>query len=81
MTGKITPALSMVSSRDSFSDWLASSSKDLWLCWGALGKGISIYLPAIRYTGNQPGDADGFQTEDLPFQATGLDGEAFITVF
>jgi hypothetical protein len=81
MTGKITPPLSLVASRDSFSDWLASSSKDLWLCWGAVGKGISIYLPAIRYTGNQPGDTDGFQTEDLPFQATGLDGEAYISVF
>ena len=79
--GKIVPALSLVASRDSFSDWLSSTSKPLWLCWGTPGKGISLFFPAARYTGNEPGDVDGFQTEGIPFDPTGADGEVYLDVF
>ncbi|MBI4184914.1 MAG: hypothetical protein HY521_13065, partial [Proteobacteria bacterium] len=37
--GRIVPNLVLVSSRDAFSDWLASASRSLWLRWGsAAGK-------------------------------------------
>lgn len=81
MSGTIVPPLSLISARDSFSDWLGSVSKPLWLCWGALGSGVSLYWPGIRYTGNAPGDVDGFPTESLPWQATGLDSELYISIF
>lgn len=81
MTGSITPALSMVAVMDAITDWISSSSKPLWLCYGSVGSGVSIYLPAIRYTGNQPGDSDGFAVETLPFQAIGDDLEAMICFF
>lgn len=77
-TGKITPALSMIATMDAITDWVSSTSKPLWLCWGTAGAGVSIYCPAIRYTGNEPGDADGFAVEGLPFQMTGDDLEVLI---
>lgn len=80
-TGKITPALSLVATMDAVSDWLGSVSKPLWLCWGPVGQGVSIFLPAIRYTGNQPTSVDGFESEDLPFQATGDDLEILLNLF
>jgi hypothetical protein len=81
MTGKITPALSLLATMNAVSDWLASTSKPLWLCWGAPGQGVSIYLPAIRYTGNEPSSVNGFEAEGLPFRATGDDLEVLICFF
>lgn len=80
-TGKITPALSMIATMDAITDWITSTSKPLWLCWGAAGSGVSIFIPALRYTGNEPGDSGGFAVEGLPFQATGDDLEVLITFF
>jgi hypothetical protein len=80
-TGKITPALSMIATMDAITDWVNSTSKPLWLCWGAVGSGVSIYIPALRYTGNEPADADGFAVEGLPFQLTGDDLEVIINFF
>jgi hypothetical protein len=81
MTGRITPCLTHITSRDAFSDWLAQTSKALVLAWGtATGKKIALLLPALRYTGNEPGDVNGYQVEGIPFRATGLDTEVFISV-
>lgn len=80
-TGKITAALSMISTMDAVADWAASTSKPLWLCWGAVGSGVSIFIPALRYIGNEPGDSDGFAVEGLPFQLTGDDLEMLINFF
>ena len=51
------------------------------LAWGTTtGKKIALLFPALRYTGNEPGDVNGYQVEGIPFRATGLDTELFISV-
>jgi hypothetical protein len=81
MAGRITPCLTHISSRDSFSDWLAGNQKALVLAWGsATGKKIALLLPAVQFTGNEPGDVNGYQTEGVPFRATGLDVELFLSI-
>ena len=42
------------------------------------GRRISLYFPALRYTGHEETDVRGFAAESLPFQATGLDDEAWL---
>lgn len=80
-TGKITPALTLNSTRNAVSDFVNSVSKPLWLCWGAVGSGVSLYLPGIRYTGYAPDAIGDFEAEGLPFQAVGDDLEALLTFF
>lgn len=81
MTGRIVPCVTHISSRDAFADWLAQTPKTLVLAWGTMtGKKIALLFPALRYTGNEPGDVNGYQVEGIPFRATGLDTELFISV-
>lgn len=77
--GRIMPNLVLNSARDAFSDWLASTSRALWLHWGpAAGQMVSLYFPALRYTGNEPGDVRGFAAEGIPFRSVAEDGEVFL---
>lgn len=81
-SGRIMANLALNSVRDAFGDWLAGTARDLWLCWGpASGQRCSIYLPGIRYSGNEEGDVRGFAAEGLPFTARGEDAEAFLCFF
>jgi len=81
MTGRIVPCLTHTATRDAFADWIAQTPRALVLAWGsATGKKISLLMPALRYTGNEPGDVDGYQVEGIPFRATGLDNELLICV-
>jgi hypothetical protein len=80
-TGRIVPPVLPLASSDPFADWRNSVSRDLWLNWGsAAGKRVSFFFPAIRYTGHEESDNRGFAARTLPFQATGLDDELWITV-
>lgn len=77
--GRIMPNLVLNSSRNAFDDWLSSTSRALWLHWGpAAGKMVSIYMPELRYTGNEPGDSKGFATEGIPWRSVEEDGEIFL---
>ncbi|BBK44124.1 hypothetical protein STVA_41440 [Allostella vacuolata] len=81
-TGSITPNLTLNSARDAFSDWLGSTSRALWLNWGpAAGKRVSLYFPALRYTGNTPGETRGFATEQIPFRSVAEDGEVWMCIY
>lgn len=81
-SGRIVPNTTLLSSRDAFSDWLASTSRDLWLDWGpAAGKRISMYFPALRYTGNEPTDVRGFAAEGIPFRSVEADAGVFLSVY
>lgn len=78
-TGRIVPNLVAVSSRDAFSDWLAGTSRALWLSWGSTnGNRISLYMPQCRYQGNEAGDVRGFATEGIPFRSIETDAEIFL---
>jgi len=79
ITGTITPPLTLAATRNAFADWIAGTTKPLWLCWGsASGKMVSIFIPSLLYTGNQPGNTNGRETEQLPFQVV---GPIYIAVF
>ena len=80
-TGRITPNLVLLSARDTFSDWLNSQSRALSLTWGpAAGKRVTMFMPGLRYTGNQEEDVRGFRAEGVPFQAAGNDSELMVCV-
>lgn len=79
--GRIVANMVLTSSRNAFADWQASTSRDLWLRWGdSAGNRVSLYFPAIRFTGNERQDANGFAAEALPFQAIGSDAELFLCI-
>lgn len=81
MAGRIVPCLTHIASRDAFSDFMNSTSRGAVLAWGpSVGRRIAILMPALRYTGNEPGDVNGYQVEGIPFRATGQDSEVFISV-
>lgn len=78
-SGSIEPDLTRNSTRNAFSQWLANTDQTLWMAWGATALSrVSLYMPAVRYTGNERGDAAGFVTEKLPFRAYGPDNEILI---
>jgi hypothetical protein len=81
-TGQFTPNLALLSSRDAFTDWINSTQKKLWLNWGpAIGKRVSLYQPAIQYTGHQMTDVNDLAGEQLPFRSVGIDAEIYICVW
>lgn len=80
-TGRITPDLTLNSARNAFQDFLDSAQRSIWLQWGTVaGQRISLWMPEIRLTGNEPGDQRGFAVEGLPFRSSQADGEIFICV-
>lgn len=80
-TGRITPNSTLLSARNLFADWLASTSRDLWLEWGpAAGRRVSLYFPALRLISNEPGDVRGFATEQVGFRSVEPDASCFIWV-
>jgi hypothetical protein len=81
VTGTITPNLVAASTRNTMSDWLSMNNQTLWICWGATGKGVSLLIPSLRWTDDQPDDASGFQVEKLKFATSGNDSEFYLCVF
>lgn len=78
-TGRIVPNITLNSTRNAFSDFLAGTTKPLWFQWGtAAGSRVSLLFEQVQYTGNQPADARGFAVEELPFQSVAPDGEVWI---
>ncbi len=74
ITGEINPRQSALSGRNAFADFVAGTERDLWVNYGSTaGNRISIYCPAIRYTGAQPTNNDGILAERLPFEVIGQD--------
>lgn len=75
-SGRIVPALGLLSARNTFQDWLNSTSRSFALRWGpSAGKRVSIFCPGLRYTGNEQADVRGFRAEGIPFNAVGNDAE------
>lgn len=79
ITGTLNPMKRKKLTRDNMLDFIGGTTRDLWLRYGGtVGNRVSIYCPALKYTGVNDGDTDGFATEELPFQATGVDAGIFI---
>lgn len=80
-TGRINPQLKTLAQRNVFADMLAGATKKLWLNWGEdAGNRVSIFLPAIAYTGQEDEDLDGIAAEGIPFTPTGPDGWVYILI-
>ncbi len=81
ISGRINPPLELLSVRDVFADFLAGTTRKLWVRYGAIGNGISFYFPTIAYTGRQTEDVEGFAAEGIPFAATGEDTGVYISIY
>lgn len=82
ITGSINPNLELLTSRNNLADFLAGTSRALWVRWGSTaGNRISIFIPSALYTGAEPSDTDGFNAENLPFKADGIDTGVYISVY
>jgi hypothetical protein len=78
-TGRLVPNLSLVATRDTVQDWLSSQARSFWLRTGtAAGDRVSLYNPALRYTGHEEVDVRGFAAEGVPFSCDAADAEIFI---
>ena len=78
-TGRINPQLLTLTSRNAFADLVAGTTQKLWLSWGeTAGNRVSIFLPAIAYTGKEDDDLDGISADGLPFEATGPDSWLYL---
>ncbi|MEV5033681.1 hypothetical protein MRBLMC3_002918 [Sphingobium sp. LMC3-1-1.1] len=78
-TGRINPQMKTLSERNAWADMVAGTTKPLWLNWGEVdGNRISIFIPAISYTGNEEEDLDGIAADGLPFEAVGPDSWVYL---
>lgn len=81
ITGRINPPLALLSVRNVWADFLAGTTRKLWVNYGTVnGNRISFYFPAIHYTGEEQEDINGFAQEGIPFAATGQDTGVYINV-
>lgn len=78
-SGRINPQLLTLSARDAFADLVAGNTQKLWLEWGeVLGNRVSLYIPALSYTGKEDDDLDGISADGLPFEANGTDSWVYL---
>lgn len=82
IVGRINPKLVTLTSRNAFADLVAGTTKPLWLNWGEIaGNRVSIFLPAISYTGKEDDDLNGYSADGLPFEATGIDSGIYLLFY
>lgn len=81
-TGRINPQLVTLADRNAFADLIAGTTRELWLNWGeTAGNRVSIFLPAISYTGKEDDDLDGLSADGLPFEANGADSWIYVLFY
>ena len=62
-------------------DFIAGTTRKLWVNYGSTdGNRVSLYFPAIHYTGEEQEDINGLAHEGLPFAATGQDNGVYINI-
>jgi hypothetical protein len=58
------------------------TTEPLWISWGTSGvNGVLVYHPAIRITNIGPGNSNGWQSEKIDYDCTGVDSETYICVY
>ncbi|GAB4373823.1 MAG: hypothetical protein Kow00114_36000 [Kiloniellaceae bacterium] len=82
VNGSITPYTKLNSTRDFYADWQNEVAREIAFWWGKTdGNRLALLLPAVRYTGNDEGNANGLATEGVTFQSTGFDDAFWLCVF
>lgn len=81
-TGRINPQMLTLADRNAWSDMVNGTTKSLWLNWGEVdGNKVSLFLPAIAYTGNEEEDLAGVLAEGLPYEAVGPDSWVYLLFY
>ena len=82
INGSITPYTKLNSTRDFSADWLGSVRRQLAFWWGSEdGNRLALLQPALRYSGNDEQDVNGFAGEAVPFQSAGFDDAFYLCVY
>lgn len=82
VNGTITPYTKLNSTRDFYADWQNQVARQFAAWWGtADGNRLALLLPAVRYSGNDEQNANGFMAEAVAFQSTGFDDAFWLCVF
>jgi hypothetical protein len=81
ITGRINPPMALLSVRDVVAAFLAATSAKLWVRFGTPGNGFSLYLPELRYTGQENEDLEGLAFEGIPFHAQGEDTGIYMAIY
>ena len=67
--------------RNVWADFIAGTTRKLWVRYGTVDNGISFYFPTIGYTGQADEDINGFAHEGIPFSAQGEDTGVYINAY
>lgn len=79
VSGRLVPPRAIVATRDVLADWIAGTQTSLWIKWGTVaGSRMSLWIPTLRYTGQQGVDVNGFAFEGIPFDAEGDDAGFYL---
>lgn len=81
ITGRINPPMDLLSTRNVVTDFLAASTAKLWVRFGSAGNGVSIYIPDLRYIGQENEDVNGLAHEGIPFHAQGEDTGVYLNIY
>lgn len=80
--GRLNPKLVTLGASNPFAALKAGTTMPLWLRWGeTAGNKVSMYLPAISYTGKEDDDLDGMSADGLPFEANGTDSWVYLLFY
>ena len=81
LSGRINPPVALLSVRNVFADFLASTASSLWVRYGTVdGNKLSFYFPEIRYQVPADEDVTGNLHEGIPFVSEVTDGGVYICV-
>lgn len=81
-SGRINPQLVTLAQRNAFAAMVAGETMPLWLNWGETpGNRVSMFLPAIAFTGKEDDDLDGISADGLPFQPVGIDSWIYLLFY
>lgn len=78
--GELNPLQSLLSVYDAMADFTVGTERALWIRWGSANNRVSILLPAVRATGAEPSDTDGFAATTVPFESVGIDSGIYLSV-
>lgn len=80
--GEIDPQEALVATRDLFTDFRNGNKRILAARFGATaGNKVAITVPNALYRGHAQGDREGLLVRNTPFEATGADDGAYITLY
>ena len=82
MTGSVDPSATLVATRDIFGSMQVGDQKIIHGRWGTVAANrIGVTIPTALFLSDDPGDREGILTEEVNFQAPGIDAGAFFCFY